>query len=226
MRQTMHNWPTELPEGRWSYVDRRTSCRSDGMFRQYGDGSIIFMSDSDVDFDADGFEPCEHFEPIGLEPPTIREQQLERRVAEIEAELATQLELVKILQGRLDLQISQVSPFKGGLSEYRAAYLEPVDLPVSDVMAYLAEALPDDPEEFFAWIESSTLGGYFLNDEMAQLITLRLRHVLLDYRSDDSAPFPVFCRWLSEWIIGGPPVTTSRIREELATARKGLKGEG
>lgn len=163
-RKTLCAWPETLPAGRWRYVDASDPeypATSYGRFVGRG-STIVFLTDTDIVFTGEGFEPTERFEPLEDERTTSVDnlqhlhtriagveryaQSLERRVAELEAELATQQELVKILQGRLDLQRIQMppSPF-GGFVSAPVSALDPVDMPVADVLAYLEESpLPGD----------------------------------------------------------------------------------
>ena len=78
MRETLTEWPTELPEGVWAY-NTSSGLVTDGEFRTGSDGTILFESiltgsnwwpcgfevgETFVPVDDDGEPEIDHFEPI------------------------------------------------------------------------------------------------------------------------------------------------------------------
>lgn len=96
MKETMHSWPTEMPEGRWRYVMGDGTYRP-GQFYMHESGEYAFTTDVGRYWPGQ-FTPGDRFEPIDT-----REQELERRINKLEAALAVAKEYIKILEERVKL---------------------------------------------------------------------------------------------------------------------------
>ena len=94
-RKTLVEWPTELPEGRYSYIMPSVPESADepltGSFRDDG-GEIAFVDDNGVWWRYDNFFSDETFEPIE-DPRDARIAALEGELSALRAQLAAPLRL-------------------------------------------------------------------------------------------------------------------------------------